>query len=283
MSKLILPEKLELQYVKPLDKFDRFSHSSAIGPEQEIRLADPKTGKVWGYVVVDNTIRGPGLGGVRIAPDLKLSEVRRLARAMTLKNSAANLPFGGGKSGLLANPNFLNSCPQLKCDLIGLFAETIFPLEKYITAPDMGTNEEDIQLIHEFNSKKLGAKHHDRGGAGRPPKQGGIPIDGWGLTAHGLLAAMETLERMDPELQLKGSKVAVQGFGNVGAHAASKFCAAGAVIVGVSDIHAGLWKSDGLDMGELNRIRNQPGGLDNYSGKLPWWSRVTSTRTSTTR
>ena len=230
MSELILPKKLEIEIVHPLDKFDRFNQADNIGPEQETRLVDHETGKVWGYVVVDNTRRGPGLGGIRIAPDLKLNEVRRLARAMTLKNSAACLPFGGGKAGILADPDVLNKSSGLKRDLIGLFAEAIFPLDKYITAPDMGTNETDIQLIHDINSKKLKTDKHNRGGAGRPPENGGIPIDDWGLTAHGLLAAMETLERIDQKFQVKDATVVVQGFGNVGAPAAGKLFEAGAVI-----------------------------------------------------
>lgn len=268
MSGLILPKKLELDFADPPDTSGRISKSPIHGPEQEIRLTDPTTGKVWGFVVVDNTTRGPGLGGVRIAPDLSLNEVRRLARAMTLKNSAANLPFGGGKSGILADLDVLDSSPGLKQDLIALFAETIFPLDYYITAPDMGTDEADIQQIYEFNCNKLGLDSHARGGAGRPPGKGGIPIDAWGLTAHGLFAAMETLEDMEPSFCLQGAKVIVQGFGNVGAHTANKCFKAGAVIAGVSDIHAGLWKSDGLDMDELNRIKFKPGGLDNYSGEL---------------
>ena len=268
MSGLILPKILELDPVDPPGASDRISKSPIPYPEREMRLTDPATGKVWGYVVVDNTIRGPGLGGVRIAPDLSLNEVRRLARAMTLKNSAANIPFGGGKSGILAEPEILNNCPGLKRDLIGLFAAALFPLDDYITAPDMGTDEEDIQQIYLFNGAKLGIASHARGGAGRPLGNGGIPIDEWGLTAHSLFAAMETLEKLEPSFSLRGAKVIVQGFGNVGAHTANKCFKAGAVIAGVSDIHAGLWKSDGLDMDELNRIRFKPGGLDNYSGLL---------------
>ena len=262
-----IPNTLELEYIRPQNKSDRFSQSTDIGPEQEIRLIDAGTSKVWGYVIVDNTRRGPGLGGIRIVPDLNLNEIRRLARSMTLKNSAAKLPFGGGKSGIVADSDLLNKSPNIKRDLIGLFAEAIFPIDKYITAPDMGTNEDDIQLIHDIYSESLGAKNHARGGAGRPPKHGGIPIDDWGLTAHGLLATIETIDRIKPKFCLKGSKIAIQGFGNVGAPVANKLVEAGAVIVGASDINAGVWRKDGLDIDELNRIRPLAGGLANYSEK----------------
>jgi len=267
MVELMLPKKLELEHISPKDTLDRFSKSSDIGPEQEVRLVDPETCKVWGYVVIDNTCRGPGLGGIRIAPDLKRNEIRRLARSMTLKNSAANLPYGGGKSGILADPDLLNQSPSIKRDLISVFAETIFSLDNYITAPDMGTNEDDIQLIHDINSKYLKSKFHGRGGAGRPPKNGGIPIDEWSLTAHGLFATIETIERIKTDFCLKGSKIAIQGFGSVGAPIANKLVDAGALIIGVSDINAGIWKNDGLDIKELNRIRQLDGGLSNYSEK----------------
>lgn len=265
MTDLNLPKKFELEYISPQNTSDRLSQSSDIGPEMEVRLIDPATKKLWGFVVVDNTSRGPGLGGIRIAPDLKLNEVRRLARSMTLKNSAANLPYGGGKSGILADPQLMNNSLGLKRDLIGLFAEAIHPLKNYITAPDMGTNEDDIQLIHDVNSKNLETNSHPRGGAGRPPDKGGIPIDDWGLTAHGLLATIETIDRINPNFCLKGSRIAIQGFGNVGAPIANKLVDAGAIIVGVSDIHAGIWRKDGLDIKELNRIRFLNGGLSNYS------------------
>jgi glutamate dehydrogenase (NAD(P)+) len=267
MSLPKFPNSLELEFVPHQKQSDRFSTSSDIGPEQEVCLIDPDTKRTFGYVVVDNTRRGPGLGGIRIAPDLKLNEVRRLGRSMTLKNSAANLPYGGGKSGILADPEWLNQSPSVKRDLMGLFAETIFPLENYITAPDMGTNEDDIQLIHDYNSKQVNSIIHNRGGAGRPPKYGGIPIDEWGLTAHGLFAAIESIDKMNSDFQLKGAKVGIQGFGNVGAPAANKLVEAGAIIVGVSDINAGIWRNDGLDMNELNRIRQMAGGLANYSKK----------------
>ena len=105
------------------------------------RVVDPATRKTWGFVVVDDTRRGPGLGGIRMAVDVTLGEVRRLARAMTLKNSAANLPFGGGKAGIVCDPVMMTLNPGMKRDLVGIFAEALFSVEQYIPAPDMGTDE----------------------------------------------------------------------------------------------------------------------------------------------
>lgn len=263
---LHLPRKLVLEKVKNKDPAHRFGSPDDRQPEQMILVLDPETGKTWGFVVVDNTRRGPGLGGIRVAPDLTLMEVRRLAHAMTLKNSAALLPFGGGKSGLIVDPVNLNTHPGMKRDLIGLFAEALFEIDSYITAPDMGTDEKVIQQIYEIYSERLNTPHHLRGGAGRPPQNGGIPIDDWGLTAHGVVAAIKTVEAMDATFTLKGARVVIQGYGNVGAPTAGKLQQAGALIVGASDIHQALWNSRGLDVTELNRARSGPKGLAKYSG-----------------
>ena len=263
-----LPQKLILEQCDARDDSDRFPASDDHIPEQLIRVMDPATGQTWGFVVVDNTRRGPGLGGIRMAPDLTLWEVRRLARAMTLKNSAANLPFGGGKAGIVFDPIEMAQNPGLKRDLIGIFAEALFAVEQYIPAPDMGTDETDIQQIYEYYSERLGTPQHMRGGASRPPDKGGIPIDEWGLTAHGLFAAVHTVEMMEPDFEIQGARVIIQGYGNVGSVTASKLSEAGAVISGVSDIHGALWHPDGLEVEELNSIRRQPGGISNYSGQV---------------
>ena len=187
---------------------------------------------------------------------------------MTLKNSAACLPFGGGKAGLVVNPALMAKDPKLKSELIALFAEALFPFDNYISAPDMGTTEYDIQHIYEFNSKMMGTDTHARGGAGRESNHGGIPIDDWELTAHGLFTAIKTLEDLGYGIKLKGARVVIQGYGNVGAPIASKLYSEGAVIVGASDINTGLWDPAGLNTEQLNRVRNTPGGLHNYHSKV---------------
>jgi glutamate dehydrogenase (NAD(P)+) len=268
LTVLDLPNQFELEILPEKSTSGRFSDNDEKPPEQRICLNDPKTGKCWGFVVVDNTLRGTSLGGIRIAPDVTLLEVSRLARAMTLKNSAACLPFGGGKSGLAVDPEIFQAHPNLKKDLIGLFTEALFNIDTYIPAPDMGTNEDDIQQIYESFSEKLGTGNHLRGGAGRPPDKGGIPIDEWGLTAHGLFAAAKTLETIEGGFPIKNARVVIQGYGNVGSWVATKLHRAGAVIVGTSDIHAALWNPKGLNVEELNQIRKTPQGLQNYTSPV---------------
>ncbi|SVB27644.1 uncharacterized protein METZ01_LOCUS180498, partial [marine metagenome] len=85
---------------KPQD-WIRFSDNYKDSQEANYEVVEPKTNKVWGYVSIDNTKRGPGLGGIRLVQNMSSNEIKRLSRVMTLKNSAACLPYGGGKSGLL--------------------------------------------------------------------------------------------------------------------------------------------------------------------------------------
>ena len=261
-----LPKKLIIEACYAKDETLRFPTFDDSTPEQLTRVVDPATGSTWGFVVVDDTRRGLGLGGIRMASDVTLGEVRRLARAMTLKNSAANLPFGGGKAGIVCDPVQMAQNPSQKRDLIGLFAEAIYSVERYIPAPDMGTDETDIQQIYEHYSERLGTHQHMRGGASRSSDKGGIPIDEWGLTAHSLFAAIRTVEELEPDFNVPDARVIIQGFGNVGSVTASKLSEVGAVITGASDINGALWHPDGLKVDELNVIRHQPGGISNYSG-----------------
>ncbi len=265
--RLDLPKSLTLENVSAKTE-DRFSgQDEAWAQQHRYHMTDPSTGDVWGFVVVDNTHRGPGLGGIRIAPDLTLNEVGRLAYAMSLKNSAACLPYGGGKAGLIHDPVFLSTNPTFKKELIHLLAETLFDLPSYIPAPDMGTNDHDVQQIFDFYSHQLGTKKHKRGGASRLPETGGVPIDAWALTAHGMVSAIQTQETCMEGFSIKDCRVVVQGFGNVGAPTAEKLAALGARIVGVSDISQAVYHSQGLDIELLSQAREM-GGLIHYSGKV---------------
>jgi glutamate dehydrogenase (NAD(P)+) len=263
-----LPKTLEA--VPLLDQYqgDRFSSTPELVNKTSLKIIDSDNGSIWGYISIDNTDRGPGLGGIRIAQDLNLNEIRRLARIMTLKNSAACLPYGGAKAGLILRSNHSTKNASFKEGLMEKLADCLFKLPIYCPAPDMGTNEIDIQIIHNNHSQKLGIEKHSLGGAGRPPKNGGIPIDNWELTAYGLFSAAKALETIDDSLDLSKTRFVVQGYGNVGAPIAMKLQRLGAVLVGASDINVALWNPNGLDADVLNNIRNQPKGLLNYPLKV---------------
>jgi glutamate dehydrogenase/leucine dehydrogenase len=207
------------------------------------------------------------MGGTRIATDITFEEVKGLAFAMTCKNAAALLPYGGAKSGLVGDPRALAAFPALKREYLRRFAEALWNIPDYIPGPDMGTNEEDMQTIYDAFSECHGSENHGRGGVGRPPDKGGFPLDEWGITAHGLLAAAKGAER-HLGIRIEGAKVVVQGLGNVGWAIAQKLHAKGAMLVGVSDIDCALYQPKGLVIEELEAARASLLGLASYSGPL---------------
>lgn len=239
-----------------------------LGPKCIHRIHDPESGSTWGFVVVDNLQRGRGLGGVRFAPDVTVGEVCGLAQAMTLKSAAAMLPLGGAKSGVRADARWFAGHPGAKREFVRALAEALWTIPEYIPGPDMGTDEADMQTIYEVFAERNGGAGHGRGGVGRPPARGGFPLDEWGITAHGLLAAALAAETHVPGFRIRGSSVIIQGFGNVGAPVAQKLLSLGARLVGASDINAALYDPDGLDLPGLLAARQGPDGLAGYRGRV---------------
>ncbi|HVU16876.1 MAG TPA: Glu/Leu/Phe/Val dehydrogenase dimerization domain-containing protein [Candidatus Didemnitutus sp.] len=269
MQSLSLPRKLAVDSAAGADIERRYRIApNEFGPRAVHRLHDPTDDRTWGFVVVDNLARGRGLGGVRMAADVTVEEIYGLAHAMTMKSAAAMLPLGGAKSGLAVDPRPLAADPGAKRALMAMFAEALWSIPEYIPGPDMGTNESDMQAIYESFSLRNGSPHHGRGGVGRPPSQGGFPLDEWAITAHGLFAAAMATEKHLPDFRVKDSSVIIQGFGNVGAPIAEKLSAAGARIVGASDINAGLYHPDGLDLPSLLAARKRREGLAGYPGAV---------------
>ena len=157
-------------------------------------------------MVIDNVACGPAIGGVRMAPDVSVEECVRLARAMTLKNAAAGLPHGGGKSVIFGEPRMPAADKER---MMRAFACAMRDLVDYIPGPDMGTDESCMAWVKDEIGRAVGL----------PPVLGGIPLDEIGATGFGLVAAIEAALPYCG-LSLKGARVAVQGFGAVGRHAA---------------------------------------------------------------
>lgn len=215
-----------------------------LGPAKILLLHDQASG-LEAIVVVDNTACGPAIGGVRMATDVSVEEVFRLARAMTFKNAAAGLAHGGGKAGIIADP----TCePAQKERLVRTFARRIGNLTDYIPGPDMGTNETCMAWIKDEIDRAVGL----------PRVIGGIPLDEIGATGLGLAVAAEVAAPAIG-LDLREARVAVQGFGAVGQHAARFLCDRGARLVAVSDSHSALYHPEELEINAL--IRHKRSGL----------------------
>ncbi len=230
-----------------------------IGPEKIVRFYDPKSG-LKGYLIIDNTKRGPAKGGVRLRPDVDELEVFRLARAMTLKCAMADLPFGGGKSGIIADPKLITK-KQKKALLVayGKAIRNLAPSE-YVSAPDMNTAEEEMAWIVEGNGNKKCV-------TGKPKRLGGIPHElgsaGFGIY-HSTLVALKHLKK-----DVKHITFTVEGFGNVGEFVAKYLCEAGAKLVAVSDSKGVLVCQDGIDFATLKKVKEKKGSVTAYGkGKV---------------
>ncbi len=162
-------------------KFDEF------GPEKILQVYDPKVG-MQGFVVIDNTARGPGKGGIRMTPSVSVDEVSRLARAMSFKTALADLPFGGAKSGIVADSKKLS--PEKKKLIVESFARALKVVcpSQYISAPDMNMAEREMEWFVKANG-------HQNAATGKPAKMtisgktyNGIPHE-LGSTGFGVFHA----------------------------------------------------------------------------------------------
>ncbi len=228
---------------------DIFQLADKFGPSRVICIHSPSVG-LKAVVVVDNIACGPTIGGVRMAPDVSIEECARLARSMTWKNAAAGLPHGGGKSVIFGDPRM---SANEKEQLIRAFAKSIGDIMDYIPGPDMGTDERCMAWIKDETGRAVGL----------PRVVGGIPLDEIGATGFGLAASVE-VAREFVGLELKGARVAVQGFGAVGMHAARFLAQKGCILVAASDSKGTLADASGMDVGELIALKRAGRGLHDY-------------------
>lgn len=221
------------------------------GPEKIVMVYDPKTG-MKGFSVIDNTALGPAKGGIRLEPDVTIDEVRRLARAMTWKCSLAGLPFGGGKSGIIADPKAHN-----KQDIVAAFSRALkqeIPAQ-YVAAPDMNMAEYEMRTFANINGSLQSC-------TGKPLDMKGLPHElgstGFGVF-HSILVALSHLK-----MDVKGVTVAIEGFGNVGQFTAKYLYEMGAKIVAVSDSKGGIYNPDGFDVVKLIEVKNETRSVGNF-------------------
>ncbi len=230
---------------------DLFDFGDELGPTKVIHVYEPSI-NLKGILVIDNVATGPSIGGVRMAPDVSVEECFRLARAMTMKNAAAELPHGGGKAVLFGDPKMPSKGKE---QLLRALASSLRNVEDYIFAPDMGTDEVCMAWVKDEIGRVVGL----------PREVGGIPLDeigatGWGLT-HSADVAMSFCD-----LKLQDARVVVQGFGAVGKHAARFLIEKGAVLVAVSDSRGTMYRPEGLDVKALMELKQAGNSVADYPG-----------------
>jgi glutamate dehydrogenase/leucine dehydrogenase/CBS domain-containing protein len=254
----------------PLD-VDRLSRLGiqvdSLGPKVLSCMWDEESDlEVGGYLVVDNLAMGrPSMGGIRMQPDLTPNIIHSLARGMTLKNAAANLPFGGGKAGIVSDPDLPKRTHQ---EIVRRFARLIYRYRDiYLPGPDVGTNDEDMKVIAVMNGLDNALS--------KPVEMGGNRIDQLGAAGEGLAIALEALLVEMPRLhvlpQFSGISLPaendltalIQGFGAVGANAARALeqHIPNIRVIGISDITGYLYNPSGLPVNALFKVWQHKGAV----------------------
>ncbi len=229
-----------------------------------IQMDDGRIEVFTGYRVQHSLARGPAKGGIRFAPDVTLDEVRALASWMTWKCAVVNIPFGGGKGGVICDPSVLSQgeleriTRRYTADII----EILGP-ERDVPAPDMNTNEQTMAWIMDTYSMHkrttvtavVTGKPLDLGGSrGRPA-----------ATGRGcLFVTLQALRKF--HMEPSQTSVVVQGFGNVGGNAARLMHKAGMKIISVIEYDGAVYNPNGIDPVALDAHRKATGSITGFPG-----------------
>ena len=221
-------------------------------PERELKVAVPvemddgTTHVFEGYRIQHSTSRGPAKGGIRFHPAVNLDEVKALAAWMTFKCAVVNIPYGGGKGGVVCDPNKLSE-NEIRA-ITRRFTAAIAPLigpEQDIPAPDVGTNAAVMGWMMDTYSMLKGHCVHGVV-TGKPIELGGA-LGRNEATGRGVMFTTKNILKklgQDPN----GATAAIQGMGNVGSITAKLLYKEGMKIVAVSDVSGGIYKEDGLNV-----------------------------------
>jgi len=218
-----------------------------------------------GYRVQHNSARGPCKGGIRYHPNVTLDEVRALAMWMTWKCAVVGLPYGGAKGGVICNPKELSKgeLERITRRYTSEISIIIGP-QMDIPAPDVYTDAQTMAWIMDTYSMGVGYSV--------PGVVTGKPIEIGGskgreeATSRGVMYIAQEAARVKG-MDLKGARVAIQGFGNVGWNAARLFHQeGGAKIIAVSDSSGGIYNEKGLDPLSVSEHKKKTGSVQNYQG-----------------
>jgi glutamate dehydrogenase (NAD(P)+) len=216
-----------------------------------------------GYRVQHSMSRGPAKGGIRYAPDVSLDEVRALASWMTWKCAVVNIPFGGAKGGVICDPKNMSQgeLERMTRRYTAELVEFIGP-EKDVPAPDINTNEQTMAWIMDTYSMHM-RQTVNAVVTGKPVSLGGSrgrrEATGRGVS----VVCDEALKHLG--MTIEGTRVIVQGFGNVGSNAANILYNKGYTIVGIAEYDGALFNEDGIDIPSLIQHRAKAGTINGFA------------------
>ena len=230
-----------------------------------VRMEDNRTELFVGYRVQHHLALGPAKGGTRFAPNVDISEIAALAIWMSWKCALADLPFGGGKGGVAVDPRALK--PKELENLSRRYMQEMIPFvgpRTDVMAPDMGTNEQIMAWFMDTYSMYQGVTVPEIV-TGKPVGSGGT-LGRREATGHGVaFLAFRALDALD--IAPAKATAIVQGFGNVGSHAAMGLAARGVKVIGVSDHTAAFYDPRGFDVNALVAYAAKRGVLAGYSSE----------------
>lgn len=227
-----------------------------------LRFDDGRIELLTGYRVQHNTLRGPAKGGIRYHPDVDLDEVRALAGWMTWKCAVVNIPFGGAKGGVQCDPSKMSPAEleRMTRRYVWEISPVIGP-EQDIPAPDVNTNPQVMAWIVDTYSVFKGYTCPSVV-TGKPIEIGGS-LGRLTATARGVLYVLQEAASL-VKLDLSAATAAVQGFGNVGYHAARLMDEVGVKVVAVSDVVGGVYNPKGLSIKDVYKHCRESGSVVNY-------------------
>jgi len=220
-----------------------------------------------GFRVQHSIIRGPAKGGIRYHPDVTLEEVMALAAWMTWKCAVVNIPFGGGKGGIICDPSKMSKgeLERLTRRYVADLIDVLGP-ESDVPAPDVNTNEQTMAWI--MDTYSMHARHTVTSVVTGKPLALGGSAGRREATGRGVLFVVrEAAKRIG--LDLREARVVVQGFGNVGSVAADLLTKDGARVVGVSDVKGAIQNPNGLDIPALLRHVAETKSVVGFAGSTP--------------
>ena len=218
-----------------------------------------------GYRVLHSNILGPGKGGIRFDPDVNLDEIRALAAWMTWKCAVVDIPYGGAKGGIACNPREMSAGEMerlMRAYTVSML--DVFGPDKDIPAPDMGTGPREMAWLMDEYSKAKGMTVNAVV-TGKPLVLGGS-LGRTEATGRGVMtSALAGMDKL--KINPYKSTAAVQGFGNVGSHAAALLHERGVMIKAISDISGAYYNEKGIDIEGAMKFRDLNNGtLENFPG-----------------
>ena len=229
-----------------------------------VKMPSGRTQMFTGHRVQYNDARGPSKGGIRFHPEMTLEHTSELAFLMALKCAVVNIPFGGAKGGVVVDPLKLSQgeLELVTRGYIRAIADFIGPF-KDIPAPDVYTDEHIMAwILDEY--ERIKREHIPAVVTGKPPELGGIHVRRYSTALGGVHVLEQAMK--ERSLEARGTRVAVQGFGNVGENAARILHHWGYTVVAVSDVNGGILNPEGLDITSLRRYKNKTGTVVGFEG-----------------